>query len=212
VAIVSIAVIAVVGALALWATASPSQASRSASSLEYLAPGRPLLGHDGEAFSFDRLLGKTVLLNFIFTRCPSVCPTQTKALMRVQAGLPEDMRERVHLVSVSIDPEYDSPEVLEALARKLHVNLSHWTFVTGPEQAIAALNKTYSAQALPEGAAPLDHRTEVRLINAQGKLIQTYTGEPLDEARMVREIQSADRLFNQAKSNAPKSPTREKLP
>lgn len=142
-----------------------------------------------------RLRGKTVVLNFIFTHCTSVCPTQTQALRRVLEALPEAVRARVHFVSVSIDPEHDSPAALSAFAHKQRVPLSHWTFVTGSRAAIEALSTEYSAKSLPEGAAPLDHRTEVRLIDAKGKLLQTYTGSPLDEARLNREIQTVDRLF-----------------
>jgi protein SCO1 len=188
-----------VGALAWTTTPAARPAASDALGLEPSASesGKTLVDHHSQPFSFDSLRGKTVLLNFVFTHCPTVCPTQTKALMRVMEMLPGDVRERTHVVSVSIDPERDTPEVLRDFATKLSVDLDHWTFVTGAKTAIANINRAYSAQALPEGALPLDHRTEVRLIDASGKLMQTYTGRPLDEPRLAREVQTVDHMFSQ---------------
>lgn len=180
-----------VGATSIARPVRPSQHPR-----ETPTPDGPLLSHDGRSFAIERLIGKTVVLNFVFTSCPKVCPLQTQALRRVRRALPDRIRQRVHFVSISIDPERDTPEILAAFAARQGVDLAHWTFVTGSRTALAALARNYSAQALPEGAAPLDHRTEVRLIAADGKLVQTYTGAPLDEPRLVREIAAVDRLFS----------------
>lgn len=154
-----------------------------------------MLDQRGEPFAMAQLRGKSVVLNFMFTHCPGICPLQTQALLRVRARLPEAVRERVHFVSVTVDPEHDSPGVLAAFAAKQGVSGEDWTFVTGPGPRLAALGDDYSVRALPAGAGPLDHRTEVRLINARGELMQTYTGNPLDEPRLAREIQTVDELF-----------------
>ncbi len=183
---------AVLLGLVLWAGATPEQPDATVST--QASAQTTLLNQDGRPFEFEILRGKTVLLNFIFTSCPSVCPKQTEALERVQQGLPEEVRERVHFVSVSIDPERDTPEVLRAFATKHGVDFAHWSFVTGSEDALETLKKNYSAQALPEGAQPLDHRTEVRLIDPRGKLLQTYAGVPLDEVRLIRELVTVDRM------------------
>jgi cytochrome oxidase Cu insertion factor (SCO1/SenC/PrrC family) len=159
------------------------------------APGAGLVDQRGEPFDVERLRGKTVVLNFIFTHCPGVCPLQTQALQRVRSALPEEVRERVRFVSVSVDPGRDTPAALSAFAAKHAADTEHWTFVTGPERELRAFSESYSAQALPEGASPLDHRTEVRVINARGQLMQTYTGNPLDAPRLEREIQTVDALF-----------------
>jgi protein SCO1 len=159
-----------------------------------------LLNQRGEPFAMDQLRGESVVLNFIFTHCPGICPLQTQALRRVRAALPESVRERVQFVSVSVDPERDTPEALAAFAAQQGADDEHWSFVTGPAPELSALGESYSAQALPAGAGPLDHRTEVRLINAEGRLMQTYTGNPLDEPRLAREIQTVDEIFNRKAS------------
>jgi len=164
-------------------------------SLQSAAPADALLDQHGAAFSMAELRGKSVVLNFMFTHCPGICPLQTQALRRVRARLPEAVRERVHFVSVTVDPERDTPEVLAAFAAKQGVSGAGWTFVTGPAPRLASLGDDYAVRALPAGAGPLDHRTEVRLINARGEPMQMYTGNPLDEPRLAREIQAVDELF-----------------
>ncbi len=179
--------------IALGATAAVRTTTRPPSQAS--AAGSGLVDQRGSPFALDQLRGKTVVLNFIFTHCPGICPTQTAALHRVQQGLPDAVRARVHFTSVSIDPERDTPAALMAFAQQHRLDLDHWTFVTGTRQELAALAQLYSAEALAPGADPLGHRSEVRVLDAEGRLVQTYTGVPLDETRLTRELQTVDRLF-----------------
>jgi cytochrome oxidase Cu insertion factor (SCO1/SenC/PrrC family) len=148
--------VAALGAIG-WARAT---AGRSDTSWAIAAQGNGLIDQRGEPFAMGQLRGNTVVLNFIFTHCPGICPLQTQALRRVSAALPEPVRERVHFVSVSVDPERDTPSALAAFARQHGVDQERWTFVTGREGELRALGESYAAQALPEGAGPLEHRTE----------------------------------------------------
>lgn len=192
----SVLVVAAIGLTCMGAGLVGAIAVGSGDASSSNAPSEGLLNQRGEPFFMDQLRGKSVVLNFIFTHCPGICPLQTQALRRVRAALPEGVRERVHFVSVSVDPERDTPQALAAFAVKQGANHEDWTFVTGGAQQLSALGDDYSAQALPAGAGPLDHRTEVRLINAEGRVMQTYSGNPLDEPRLAREIQTVDELFN----------------
>lgn len=168
-------------------------------SLGLALPGGSLSTHVGDPFSLEALHGKTVVLNFIFTHCSSVCLTQTQTLVRVREALPESLRERVHFVSVSIDPTRDTPAVLREFAEKFEADLTSWSFVTGPAAEIDLLKERYAVQALPEGADLLDHRADVRLIDPRGRHLQTYAGRPLDEERLVREIAIVDEMFRNEK-------------
>jgi protein SCO1/2 len=155
-----------------------------------------LVKQDGQPFSFRHLKGRTTVVNFIFTHCPATCPLQTQELARVQRALSPELQSRVAFVSVSIDPARDTPPVLQAFAATLGVDLSSWSFVTGSPDEIESLNEHFSTQAKPTRAGQFDHRVAVYLLDADGRLVQTYTGEPLDERRLVREIETAEELFN----------------
>lgn len=99
-----------------------------------LAPGYTLTDQDGNRLTNEDMRGKIVLYNFTYSRCEPPCP-QTSAVMRqVQARLPEieSYGIPVELVTISIDPDHDTPQVLHAYAQKLDADQESWRFVTGP--------------------------------------------------------------------------------
>ncbi len=84
---------------------------------------------DGQPFGLQQLQGRPWVANFIFTRCPTICPVFTQKMARFQkqtAGM-----EQLALVSFSVDPEYDTPERLTAYAAKYGANPARWSFLTG---------------------------------------------------------------------------------
>jgi protein SCO1/2 len=153
-----------------------------------------LIDQDGRPFSLGALRGRTVVLNFIFTHCPSICPSQMQTLVEIQRSLPAAVAEQVRFVSISIDPERDTPEVLRHFAASLGVDGSRWTLVTGPAADLAELERNYGVRIKEPGASPFNHRVAIHLLGPDGRLLQTYTGV-VDRKRVAREIEDADRLF-----------------
>jgi protein SCO1/2 len=97
------------------------------------APHFTLTDARGLRFDSDKqLLGKVWVGNFIFTRCPSICPTFTAKMQRIQAA----SDSRVQLVSFTVDPEFDTPEVLAAYAQKHRADPLRWHFLTGTYAAL----------------------------------------------------------------------------
>jgi protein SCO1 len=105
-------------------------------------PNIPLITHEGEEVRFydDLVAGKVVAINFIFTSCPDSCPAETAKLVRVQEELGDRVGKDVFMYSISIDPEYDTPEVLKAYREKFAIKPG-WTFLTGNEDDIILLRK-----------------------------------------------------------------------
>jgi len=100
----------------------------------YPMPSFSLTSEQGKPFGAGDLKGKVAIANFIFTSCPTVCPMLTSHMARVQerfAGEPG-----VHLVSFSVDPKNDTPEVLAAFGRKFGQDPARWTFLTGDLEAV----------------------------------------------------------------------------
>ena len=97
----------------------------------YHIPDVNLLDIDGESVSLLKLLeeDKPVMLNFIFTTCGAICPVMSATFAQVQADLGPN-REDLHMVSISIDPEYDTPEVMKAYADKYGAG-EQWQMLTG---------------------------------------------------------------------------------
>jgi protein SCO1/2 len=84
----------------------------------------------GDAFGSERLRGKVWVANFIFTRCTTVCPIFTGEMYEIQ-NRSKQLADAIHLVSFTVDPEYDSPEVLLAYAQNHRVSPRMWSFLTG---------------------------------------------------------------------------------
>ena len=95
--------------------------------------------HDsaGQPFGTAQLDGRVWVVDFIFTTCPEVCPRMSEDMARLQTWLQNRaLADRVHLVSVSVDPDRDTPEKLRAYAAQYHARPGTWTFATGSQQAI----------------------------------------------------------------------------
>ena len=85
-------------------------------------------------FYSDVLKDRIVLINFIFTNCQDACPLMTHKLKQVRSLMAESIKDQVWFVSISVDPERDTPEAMKAFATKQGVDESHWLFLTGPKQ------------------------------------------------------------------------------
>jgi protein SCO1/2 len=92
---------------------------------------------DGKPFGSRDLDGKPWVVDFVFTTCPSICPRMTEDMARLQTWLVNRALDgRVRLVSISVDPTRDTPEVLRGYAEKFHARPATWVFLTGPQDAV----------------------------------------------------------------------------
>ena len=120
---------------------SMKRATRSTA--DYALPAIDLVRDDGKTASLAAELddGKPVVLNFVFTTCTTICPMMTQVFARLQERLGPE-RDRVHMVSISIDPEQDTPARLAAYARKFHAG-PQWRFYTGTTEASVAAQRAF---------------------------------------------------------------------
>jgi protein SCO1/2 len=97
-----------------------------------------LITHDGENVRFysDVLDGHIVMINAMYTDCIGACPLVTQKLSQVSRELGDLYGKDIYFVSISIDPENDTPEALSEFAMEQSVNLDGWTFLTGTKQKI----------------------------------------------------------------------------
>ncbi len=98
-------------------------------------PAYTLTNEQGQTFGAANLRGKIYIANFVFTSCPSVCPRLTKRMADVQERT-KDLGDALHLVTFTVDPETDTPEVLRGYAQKYGADSSRWAFLTGPLKEI----------------------------------------------------------------------------
>jgi protein SCO1/2 len=112
---------------------------------DYKLPPVTLLRDDGKSVSLHDELddGKPVILNFVFTTCSSICPLMSQSFAQLQDKLGLD-RNKVHMVSISIDPEQDRPARLVEYAKKFHAG-PQWRHYTGTTQASVAVQRAFDA-------------------------------------------------------------------
>ncbi len=112
---------------------------------EYAIPQVKLVRDDGKTVALADELndGRPVVLNFIYTTCNAICPVTSKTLSKLQDELGTD-RDRVHLVSISIDPEQDTPAKLAAYAKKYDAGPA-WQHYTGTREASITAQRAFDA-------------------------------------------------------------------
>lgn len=158
--------------------------------------GMSLLDRHGRAFDARELAGRTVLFNFMYTSCDAVCPLQTRALAEIRRALPAAVRERVRFVSLSLDPDTDTPARLSDFAHRMDAEDDGWHFLTGDVRELQRLAERLhlTDERASGNAAPLVHRSSLWLVDGRGRMLQRYRGDPPDAARLVRELGQVVRL------------------
>ncbi len=112
---------------------------------EYQIPALPLVSMNGEKTTLDKELqsDKPVMLNFIFTTCTTICPVLSASFYQLQNELGEESRD-VKMISISIDPEYDTPKKLKTYAERFNAG-PQWQFYTGETDDIVAIERAFGA-------------------------------------------------------------------
>lgn len=150
--------------------------------------GARLTDAHGRHFDPQALTGQVVLYHFIFTGCSTVCPTQAADLKRVLDRMAPEVRQRVHIVSVSIDPLSDTPAALKAYARRIGADHPGWHFVSPRPVDVTRLSDSMRLLPAGAGAAPAAHATALWVVDAAGRLRMRYDGTKPDVPRLVREL------------------------
>lgn len=142
---------------------------------------------DNETLKLDDLKGKYWVADMIFTNCTTVCLPMTANMKTLQEKMADEgIDDDVELVSFTVDPDYDTPEILKEYGENYDVDFSNWTFLTGYDfETIKEISiksfKSILAEA-PEGTDQVTHGIRFYLINPEGKVIKNYDGT--DSANM----------------------------
>lgn len=160
------------------------------------APPFALVNQDGQPASRESLDGKVWLASFIFTSCTDTCPLLTAKLAQVQRELDQSntFQRGVQLVSFTVDPERDRPEVLKAYAGRYNADLATWSFVTGPAPLMrTVVTNGFKIGFDPSPAEPgqVVHNNRFVLVDRQGKVRAYYDGleaKPADIANDIRQL------------------------
>ncbi len=140
------------------------------------APDFSLIDRDGATVSSADLRGKVLLVDFIYTRCPGPCPTLTGVHLEAWKALPDDLRDRVRFVSISIDPEHDTPEALDAYAKARGADRPGWSFLTGETERVEEVLRGFGIGKVLEPDGEIDHIVATFLVDPEGRIVKRYVG------------------------------------
>jgi protein SCO1/2 len=154
------------------------------------APGFALTSQDGKEVTLQSLRGKVVAVTFIYTSCPDICPMLTDKMARVQDALGADFGAKVAFVSISFDPERDTPAVLKEYAQAFQADLAGWSFLTGDPAKVLEVAHRYGVAVAKQSDGAIDHTLLTTLIDRQGTMRVQYLGYRFDEAEFRRDLES----------------------
>lgn len=141
------------------------------------APDFALIDQDNRRFDSAQLRGKVVVANFIFTTCTDVCPLFTVNLVELQRRLAPRFANEVFFLSITTDPEIDSPQVLKAYAERHRADLKNWAFLTGPESDLQRVWKSFNVRVIRKGRGLVQHTSLTTVIDRQGIRRFNHWGE-----------------------------------
>ncbi len=144
------------------------------------APDFELVNRNGETVANTDLLGSPWVANFIFTRCGLSCPRMTAAMVRLGEGFTD--RTEIYRVSFSVDPSFDTPEVLQTYAETWKIQDSRWLFLTGQpaevhEMVVGGFKLALDLDPPPEistSEEPILHSSRFVLVDAEGAIRGYY--------------------------------------
>ena len=149
----------------------------------YDAPRFALTDQDGKAFDSEQLKGRVWVAAFIFTNCPQACPMMTQKMAALQKAVPS---KNVKLVSFSVDPERDTPEVLKQYARRFNADESRWHFLTGRKDDMFAAAAGMKLSASPaQGDVPIQHAEHFLLVDAKGRVRGVYHSNQEEDLKQL---------------------------
>jgi len=153
-----------------------------------------LTNQSGERISLDTFHGQPFLLTFVFTRCPvpNFCPRMSNNFEELQEAIKggRGTLATTRLLSVTLDPAYDTPKVLSEYAAFHHADSKIWTFATGDEKEIDSLTRGFSVYRQNEGGT-ISHGLATALVNKEGKIDKIWRGNAWTPAEIIKEIQAS---------------------
>jgi protein SCO1 len=155
-----------------------------------LAPSFTLISQDGAPMALADLRGKVVALTFIYTECPDICPLLTQKMVQVQDELGPNFGAKVAFVSITLDPEHDTPEVLKDYAQFWGARPDGWTFLTGSPEAVRDVTRRYGVFMAKKEDGSVDHTQLTSLVDAEGAIRVQYLGARFDPEEFRQDLMS----------------------
>jgi len=164
-------------------------------------PNFTLRNQDNREIHIQNYRGRTLLLTFIYTRCPvpDYCTLMSSNFAQIDRALSQDagLYAKTHLLSISIDPSYDTPQVLRSYGaahteRYQNETFAHWEFASGTTEQVKKIAEYFGLTYFPE-KDQIIHALRTVIINPDGKVAKIYTGNEWKPEDVLTEIKANHR-------------------
>jgi protein SCO1 len=186
-------------ALLLWPPLGLAHKAKEGGRLSKIgpAPEFTLTTTEGGRLSLRDLRGKVVAVTFIYATCTDTCPLLTAKMAGMQKRLGPDFGTQVRFVSITVDPERDTPAILAQYARNHGANPAGWAFLTGTPAEIRDVGRRYGIHAQKTERGDVDHTFLTSIVDQRGILRVQYLGIRFDPEEFLRDVRS---LLREAKA------------
>ena len=154
-------------------------------------PDFKLVDQNGKRISFHQYRGHNVVLTFIYTRCPlpDYCPLMTDNFAEIEKALksPPEAKPTTILLSITLDPEYDTAKLLREYAAAHSAGSGQWHFATGTKDDVKQVATYFGMQYWPDGDQVV-HSLRTAIVGADGKLVKVYRGNEWKPNEIVKEL------------------------
>jgi protein SCO1/2 len=154
------------------------------------APEFTLTKQDGKQLALRELRGKVVAITFIFASCTDTCPLLTAKMVAIQDRLGPAFGPQAFFLSITVDPERDTPAVLKRYAKAYNANLAGWAFLTGTPTEIRNMAKRYGIYYKKASGGDVDHTFLTSLVDQGGTLRVQYMGVRFNPDDLLQDIRT----------------------
>lgn len=165
-------------------------------------PDFSLINQDGKQIKLSQYRGRALVLTFIYTRCPlpDYCPLMTDNFSEIEKSLKAtpEMYSKTHLLSISVDPEYDSPKVLRAYGARHSADFAHSDFLTGDKDVVKRV-ATYFGMQYWRDEDQVVHSLRTAVMGADGKVVKLYRGNEWKPDEIVAELRALESRADHSK-------------
>ena len=153
-------------------------------------PDFALTDQTGRTVRLSQMRGEPVAVAFVYTRCPiaTACPLTAARFAKLDSMLKEKGFGK--LLTITVDPEHDTPKVLAEYAKHLGANPARWKFLTGDPKAVADVASRFGVLYYPD-AGQVVHTQAVAVVDPEGRLAAIYYGEKWEPEHLLRDIEKA---------------------
>jgi protein SCO1/2 len=148
-----------------------------------------LTDQDGKTFRFANARGKVLLVTFVFTTCPDVCPLFTANFASIQRMLHEKEVKDYLLLSITTDPERDTAAVLKDYGARFKADFKIWSFLTGTRAELSKVWKIFGVNVTKTDSGQVQHTSFTTLVDRHGKRRVDYYGDKWREKEILKDLE-----------------------